>query len=107
MPKRIQITRKHPWRKDHPDAVIVDRSGLYGNHYALVNLRPSWTIRFPDGKCYGHYWTKEAAAHRAVKLFRPIAEAMDLEPLRGCDLACWCEPPHPCHADLLIELANS
>ena len=25
--------------------------------------------------------------------------------LRGRDLACWCKPDEPCHADVLIELA--
>jgi hypothetical protein len=31
----------------------------------------------------------------------------DLTPLRGKDLACWCPLAHPCHADVLIELANA
>jgi hypothetical protein len=26
--------------------------------------------------------------------------------LRGHNLACWCRPGTPCHADVLIELAN-
>lgn len=26
--------------------------------------------------------------------------------LRGKDLACWCPPDQPCHADVLLELAN-
>jgi hypothetical protein len=27
--------------------------------------------------------------------------------LRGKNLACWCPPGTPCHADFLVELANS
>ena len=27
--------------------------------------------------------------------------------LRGKNLACWCKPGQPCHADVLLELANS
>ena len=30
----------------------------------------------------------------------------DLAPLRGRDLACFCAPDEPCHADVLLELAN-
>lgn len=30
----------------------------------------------------------------------------DLEELRGKDLACWCALDQPCHADVLLELAN-
>jgi hypothetical protein len=26
--------------------------------------------------------------------------------LRGKNLACWCPPDHPCHADVLLGLAN-
>jgi hypothetical protein len=29
-----------------------------------------------------------------------------LEELRGKNLACWCKPGAPCHADVLLELAN-
>ena len=27
--------------------------------------------------------------------------------LRGFNLACWCKPGTPCHADVLLEVANS
>lgn len=30
-----------------------------------------------------------------------------IAPLRGRDLVCWCPLDCPCHADVLIELANS
>jgi hypothetical protein len=29
-----------------------------------------------------------------------------LAPLRGKNLACWCKLDAPCHADVLLELAN-
>jgi hypothetical protein len=28
------------------------------------------------------------------------------EELAGRDLLCWCKPGEPCHADVLIEVAN-
>ena len=30
----------------------------------------------------------------------------DFSSLRGRDLACWCPLDQPCHADVLLELAN-
>ncbi len=30
----------------------------------------------------------------------------DLSELGGKDLCCWCPPGQPCHADILLELAN-
>jgi hypothetical protein len=35
----------------------------------------------------------------------PSRDAIRTE-LRGYNLACWCKPGTPCHADVLIELAN-
>jgi hypothetical protein len=32
--------------------------------------------------------------------------ARDIRQLRGKNLACWCKPGQPCHADILLELAN-
>lgn len=32
--------------------------------------------------------------------------AADLHELEGQDLACWCAP-RPCHADILLRLANA
>jgi len=31
----------------------------------------------------------------------------DLTQLRGKNLACWCDDKGPCHADVLLELANA
>ena len=30
-----------------------------------------------------------------------------LDDLRGKNLACWCPPTAPCHADVLLEHANA
>ena len=37
----------------------------------------------------------------------PPACAAIREELAGYNLACWCRPGTPCHADVLIELANN
>lgn len=35
-----------------------------------------------------------------------LIKALDLSPLRGKNLACWCQIGTECHADVLLELAN-
>ena len=45
------------------------------------------------------------AKYRAWLLKRPEPMAA-LPELRGKDLVCWCAP-EPCHADVLLELANA
>jgi hypothetical protein len=34
----------------------------------------------------------------------PVSQVPDL--LRGMDLMCWCPLDQPCHADVLLEIAN-
>jgi hypothetical protein len=36
----------------------------------------------------------------------PDVQRAWLVPLRGRDLACWCPLDQPCHADVLLALAN-
>jgi hypothetical protein len=53
-------------------------------------------------------------AEEAVMLFRRDLLAGTLpftiedvrRELKGMDLMCWCEPGAPCHADVLLEVAN-
>lgn len=94
MPQRIQMTRHKPWRKDHPDAVIVARPSRWGNPVAV-----------------GSEGVPDRAT--AVKVFRETLEHKGLgeqedirRELRGKDLACWCPLDQPCHADVLLEIAN-
>ena len=35
-----------------------------------------------------------------------IRDGLNIRELKGKDLSCWCAPL-PCHADILLELANS
>lgn len=48
MPKRVQMTRNKPWRKDNPDAVIVSRfkGGKWDNPFTIAAIYNS----FADGQ---------------------------------------------------------
>ena len=116
MPKRIQMSRQRPWRAEHPDAVIVDRRTKWGNPWAVVAVGPSeWQVKIAgESASVLTYPTKSEAARVAVAFFRldlevssrPWVRDQSLEELRGRDLACWCPLDQPCHADVLLELAN-
>lgn len=70
-----------------------------------------------DGRVTWHH-VRDATREECVELFREYVtrkdlhlldwggESLDLEPLRGRNLACWCPLDVPCHADVLLELAN-
>jgi hypothetical protein len=87
-------------------AMSVARPSTWGNGF---KIRPRDEI--PDlGIVIPAVETVEQAVqlHRAwLEGFLATALGADfLAPLRGCNLACWCAPGAPCHADTLLELAN-
>ena len=130
MPKRIQMTRQRPWRADNPDAVVVARPGRWGNPFkagALYMTRTYWhPAPSPDvdrgrteGAEYDSWGSEPQRVERvrdrqhAVELFRAHVTYYDdhwtpdrLAALAGRDLACWCPLDQPCHADVLLDLAN-
>ena len=95
-PQRIQLQRTKGWRMP-PNAVKVDRTTRWGNLYR------------PGGPVWRHKgFGKVKDAAEAVELFRRLQapHLLDVAQLRGKNLACWCKPGEPCHADVLLELAN-
>ena len=90
MPKRIQRSRKKGWRKPE-GAVIVDRTSRWGNPFKVGDLG------IPDN----------AAAVEAFEHYTNISgTADDISKLQGKDLICFCTLDQPCHADVLLRLAN-
>ena len=56
---------------------------------------------------YGNLWSgPKAAANFENWANRNIRPEM-LSELRGKNLVCWCRLDQPCHADVLLELANA
>jgi len=116
MPKRVQMSRQHPWRAENPDAVIVDRRTPWGNGFRVVPVHARGPFDVMAGDTFfGQHTGLESALRQTVDLFRlthirginlPDADEIRAE-LAGKDLACWCPLDQPCHADVLLEIANS
>lgn len=103
MPQRIQRKRTKGWRMPE-GAVYVGRPTKWGN---------PWQVG-PAMSPAGAVWRYNDAAHGRLGRFTygvPDVATIRAE-LAGHDLACWCplEDEHgnrvPCHADVLLELAN-
>lgn len=95
--QRIQLSRKKGWRMP-PNTVRVCRPSMWGNPYKVG------AVDHVSGKII------ETRA-QAVQLFidRGCADAIKAEAqvlLRGKNLACWCPLDEPCHADILLKMAN-
>ncbi|WP_404474785.1 DUF4326 domain-containing protein [Microbacterium aerolatum] len=109
-PKRIQLSRRKGWRKPE-NTIVVARPSKWGN---------PWRVgRSPlSGHLLGCHDSMRSAREHVVELFEmhigPLGlyeyDADTLARLRtelaGKNLACWCPLDQPCHADVLLELAN-
>lgn len=90
MPVRIQRKRAKGWTMP-PNAVYVGRPTKWGNPCPV--------------ETYGG--RKEAVAgFRRYLRARMYFNSLEPTELRGKDLACWCPLDQPCHADVLLEIAN-
>ena len=78
-------------------AVYVGRPSMWGNMaVAPAEYAVEWFRKWlAGGIVTGPYMQRRRA--------RILAE---IHTLRGRDLACWCPLDRPCHADVLLELAN-
>lgn len=94
-PVRIQRQRTKGWRMP-AGAVYVGRPSRWGN---------PWRVRRGPRNAY-RVTLPSIAVDRFRKSFAELAPLGFFEPLRGHDLACWCPLDQPCHADVLLELAN-
>jgi len=104
MPERIQMQRTKGWRMPE-NTVKVDRTTKWGNPFVVGQ---QYAVEGDDEPA-----TVEST-EEAVILFRDWVESgpwygceFDPTELRGKNLACWCKPGDPCHADVLLELANT
>jgi hypothetical protein len=100
-PVRLRLSRKKGFELQKlsrsingREAVSVTRPGRWGNPFKVTRERP---------------------LALAIAQFREALEAGTLpysktevmKQLRGKNLACWCKPGAPCHADILLEIANA
>lgn len=80
-----------------------DRAGRLGAAVALYRLWLTAELRDIDaGK--RDFWDREVMTVRPHVPRESVLAR--LGELRGKNLACWCPPGQPCHADVLLELAN-
>lgn len=117
MPERIQLRRTKGWRKPE-GAIVVARPSKWGNPVrwdARPSFDPDTGERTPADPAEARRISLEGfllvLAGRGVTHDYPSDDEIQAE-LAGHDLACWCPledasgERSPCHADVLLELAN-
>jgi len=97
-----------------PDnTVTVARPSMFGNPFTIESavefiagfgtdgrtpreLAVAWFKRWLEGEHDLHPYNE-----------KPPSRSMIISELRGKNLACWCRSDQPCHADVLLQIANS
>ena len=109
-PKRIQRKREKGWRMP-PDTVYVGRPSKWGNPWSLYDEEiqdyPFDSRRLIVVRYFAKWLTGRAFAGEQNLNKRKAEILQSLRELRGKDLACWCPLDKPCHADVLLKLANA
>lgn len=109
-PIRIQLSRAKGWRMPANTVNVARGPGRkWGNPWVIGKNRCG-------RDAFGNYYEEKIKdAATAVRFFEemlqielrnyPITDEIRGE-LRGKNLACWCKLDAPCHADVLLRIAN-
>jgi hypothetical protein len=102
-PHRVQLSRKKGWRMPE-NTVSVARPGKWGNPFKVGDTKFFMNDADPNDRVIVRVTSTDEAVAAFRWLITPRAELV--QELRGKNLACWCPLDAPCHADVLLELAN-
>ena len=109
MPERVQRRRTKGWRMP-PNTVYVGRPTPYGNDWEPRDAAAYW-VPVAERRAWAVRKYREDFERRGWVGYCASEEFRDLEEIRhelgGKNLACWCPLDQPCHADVLLEVANS
>lgn len=108
-PQRIQLSRRKGFNLQAASialnglpAVNCARPSVWGNPW---KVGVSYVVYSgPDGERSEKFSAKECVAR--YRAWLPRQSSLELDDLRGKNLACWCKLGTPCHAHVLLELAN-
>ena len=96
--QRVQLKRSAGWKMP-ANTLKVDRTTRWGNPFTIAECGSAAVAVAQHGR-----WMRgEIAAPGGVA--PPTREVLRAA-LGGRNLACWCAVNGPCHADLLLTLAN-
>ena len=99
-------------------AIYVGRPTVWGNPYRVIRQgKTTWEVyAFEGSSPMASFVSRtgvEARAFAVERLLCLIDNHRDpwgvdriRNELAGSDLACWCPLDQPCHADVLLEIAN-
>lgn len=108
MPERIQRKRTKGWRMPE-GAVYVGRPSRWGNPYGVSGetTAADAVAMYADLiERVSRDTVEPRLRHDGLGVWDRNIKATVVRELGGHDLCCWCPLDQPCHADILLALAN-
>lgn len=107
-PGRVQRHRTRGWRMP-AGSVYVGRPTKWGNPYRVVWSGGDSFAIWVESRSLEQHTDQASALRRVVELYQDHAASLAAaarDELAGKTLVCWCPADVPCHADVLLALAN-
>lgn len=112
-PQRVQLSRRKGWRKP-ANTVVVARPSRWGNPFSIsAAIDTGLAVDEREGRALAVQAFRDWLTGTTPAFASPLASdegrqriLAGLPELAGKNLACWCPPDQPCHAEVLLEFAN-
>lgn len=105
-PERIQLSRRKGFKLP-PNTIVVARPSKWGNPFVVgkdgttAECVRAYRLLMNGSLCVSNHATPAAQNEAHMHACQHLGD------LRGKNLACWCKLKSACHADILLEMANS
>lgn len=115
-PQRMQVSRRAGFNLQEASralnglpAKLVTRPGRWGNPFSIEEIAKTYKLdraaAQAEAVAMAEAWLR-GTLEPGLRPAPPPSRAEIRAELAGHNLACWCKPGAPCHADVLIVLAN-
>ena len=105
-PCRVQLSRRKGWKMP-PNTVSVARPGIFGNPFPVGHVSAAQSVALFRTWLADEHALDAILGEKAGPLALRRRQLLGAVPkLRDKNLACWCPLDKPCHADILLEIAN-
>lgn len=112
-PVRIQRSRQHKQISPNGLPIIyVGRPGKWGNPFRVVKEKGLWVVVNDENYGLKMVDTQSEALGYCMEFYKDYVlheislGVIDISNLTGKNISCWCKIGNPCHADILLGLAN-
>jgi len=116
-PQRMQLSRRAGFNLQAESRALnglpakrITRPGPWGNPFTIADVAVQYGLDDAAAQAKAVALCEQWLTGKldpALSPGEPPSRATIQAELAGHNLACWCRPGTPCHADVLIRLANS